>query len=59
MLLSKYLKNKDVAEFAEQIGACVSSVYHWMNFVRTPRPAMARKIVEATNNRVTLKDIYG
>jgi transcriptional regulator with XRE-family HTH domain len=60
MLLGDYLvKHKiDQCDFAELIGVHASFVGRWLTGERTPRGAQAKKIVEATNKKVTLKDIY-
>jgi DNA-binding transcriptional regulator YiaG len=60
MLLGDYLvKHKiDQSDFAKLVGVHASTVGRWLTGERTPRGAQARKIVEKTNKRVTLKDIY-
>jgi DNA-binding transcriptional regulator YdaS (Cro superfamily) len=60
MLLGDYLvKYKiDQCDFAKLVGVHASSVGRWLAGERTPSGSHAKKIVEATNRKVTLQDIY-
>jgi DNA-binding transcriptional regulator YdaS (Cro superfamily) len=61
MLLGDYLVKHNIEQqtFAASIGVNASSVCRWLTGERTPRAAQAKKIVAATDGRVTLKDIFG
>ena len=61
MLLYDYLlKNRiEQKDFAKRIGVASSTLSRWLSGDRTPRGAQALKIVDATERKVTLQDIYG
>jgi hypothetical protein len=58
MKLKKYLKGKNVPEFADSVPVTTAAVYHWMNGTRHPRREQANRIVKLTGGDVTLEDIY-
>jgi predicted transcriptional regulator len=60
MLLSDYLVKEEIgqAEFAEMLGVHASTVGRWISGERTPRGSQAKAIVEMTDQKVTLQDIY-
>jgi DNA-binding XRE family transcriptional regulator len=60
MTIGEYLKRyrKTHQWLADKVGVERTAVGNWVNHTRQPRPSIATKIVEATKNRVTLKDIY-
>jgi len=59
--LKQYLSEVEepVQDFAERIGASRQTLYRIVNGVQAPKPALARRIVEATGGAVTLDMLYG
>lgn len=61
MQLSEYLKSTgiSVAEFGLQIGAkSRANVYRYLKGVHIPEPKVMKKIVVATQGKVTANDFY-
>lgn len=58
--LKQYLSEveESIQSFAERVGASRQTLYRIMNCVHTPKPALARRIVEATGGAVTLDALY-
>jgi len=59
MDLKEYLdsRNFEYKEFAELIGISPGALSNYMYGRREPRPAIRKKILAATNGKVTLKDL--
>lgn len=59
MELSKYLNVTGMTqtEFAKKAGITVISLHRYMHFKIEPSASAARKIIEASNGRITLKDL--
>ncbi|WP_425409944.1 helix-turn-helix transcriptional regulator [Hyphococcus sp.] len=59
--LKQYLSELEepVQYFAERIGASRQTLYRIVNGMQAPKPALARRIVEATGGAVTLDVLYG
>ncbi|WDI30051.1 helix-turn-helix transcriptional regulator [Hyphococcus flavus] len=59
--LKQYLSEVEepVRDFAERIGASRQTLYRIINGAQAPKPALARRIVEATGGAVTLNMLYG
>ncbi len=58
MKLSEYIANQGDERCGELFGVKVRTIGSWRRGERTPRPAQARKIVEATSGVVTMSEIY-
>ncbi len=58
--LKQYLSEveESIQSFGERVGASRQTLYRIMNNVHTPKPALARRIVEATGGAVTLDALY-
>ncbi len=58
--LKQYLHDVDenIQDFAARVGASRQTLYRIINGVQTPRPALARRIVEATGRAVSLDMLY-
>lgn len=61
MRLNHYLSTRGVTaeDFAKKIGASRAAVYKWRQHQRIPRPAMVKKIRQATRGKVREDDWYG
>lgn len=59
--LKKYLLDvrESVPEFGARVGASRQTLYRIINGQQSPKPALARRVVEATGNAVTLNDLFG
>lgn len=59
--LKQYLSEVEepVQDFAERVGASRQTLYRIISGVQAPKPALARRIVEATGGAVTLNMLYG
>lgn len=60
MKLDEYLRRSGTKEeaFAAELGTTQASVNRYRSGRRKPRPAMACRIVKATDGAVTLEDLY-
>ena len=58
--LKAYLNalNESVADFSDRIGVSRQTLYRIMSGKQTPKPALARRIVEATGGDVDLHSLY-
>jgi len=58
--LKQYLQDVDekIQDFAQRIGASRQTLYRMFSGVQTPKPVLARRIVEATGGAVTLEMLY-
>ena len=58
--LKQYLQDvkEPAQDFATRVGASRQTLYRLMNGLHTPRPALARRIVEATGGEVTFEALY-
>lgn len=58
--LKTYLSSLDesVLDFGARVGASRQTLYRIINRQQTPKPALARRIVEATGGAVTLNDLF-
>ncbi|MEM9014257.1 MAG: helix-turn-helix transcriptional regulator [Pseudomonadota bacterium] len=59
--LKKYLSevSEPVASFAARVGASRQTLYRIFSGAHTPRPSLARRIVEATGGAVSFEALYG
>ncbi len=59
--LKQYLSEVEepVRDFAERVGASRQTLYRIFSGAQAPKPALARRIVEATGGAVTLGMLYG
>ncbi len=57
--LKKYLSDlqESVADFSARVGASRQTLYRIINGRQSPKPALARRIVEATGGAVSLNDL--
>ena len=60
MTLTEYLteQNMTCAAFAEKIGVTTTAAWRYAHGERIPRPAIMRRIAEATGGAVTAQDFY-
>ncbi len=58
--LKRYLREVDesVRDFSDRVGASRQTLYRIIGRRQTPKPALARRIVEATGGAVPLHDLY-
>lgn len=58
--LKQYLSDlqESVADFAVRVGASRQTLYRIINGRQSPKPALARRIVEATGGAVSLNDLF-
>jgi hypothetical protein len=59
MKLGKYLKDKNVSDFANEVGVTTAAVYHWLSGLRHPRRKQALRIIKVSDGAVTLEDLLG
>ncbi len=59
MNLSTYIKTIGEQAASRLFSVSIYTVRSWRSGSRSPRPAKAREIVEATGGKVTLESIYG
>lgn len=59
MELKKYLesRNIEIQEFAKMVGVTPGALSNYIYKRREPRPNIRRKIIDATNGKVTLEDL--
>ncbi len=59
--LKKYLSDlqEPVADFSARVGVSRQTLYRIINRKQSPKPALARRIVEATGGAVSLSDLWG
>lgn len=58
--LKQYLSElqESVADFSARVGASRQTLYRIINGRQTPKPALARRIIEATGGAVSLDDLF-
>lgn len=58
--LKQYLKSVEepITEFAARVGASRQTLYRIISRAQAPKPALARRIVEATGGAVSLEALY-
>lgn len=58
--VKRYLESVEepVADFAARVGTSRQTMYRLISRTQTPRPALARRIVEASGGAVSLGDLY-
>ncbi len=58
--LKRYLSDlqESVADFSARVGASRQTLYRIINGRQSPKPALARRIVEATGGAVSLGDLF-
>ena len=58
--LKQYLAQlqESVTDFSTRVGASRQTLYRIINGRQTPKPALARRIIEATGGAVTLDDLF-
>lgn len=59
MNLSTYIKTIGEQAASRLFSVSIYTVRSWRSGSRSPRPAKALEIVEATGGKVTLESIYG
>ena len=61
MTLKQYMEYKQVSriEMAQRLGISASGLDKILAKVRTPRPALMRKIIKETDDMVRVEDLLG
>lgn len=62
MKLKEYIDSdrvKNAAEFAQLVGVSSPALSLYISGDRTPRPAIAKRIIEVTGGLVSYEDLYG
>jgi hypothetical protein len=59
MTLVEFIQKEGDAAAAALFGVKLRTIGSWRRLERTPRPTQARRIVEATQGRVSMAGIYG
>lgn len=58
LTIAQFIENKGLSPLARELGMCIATLHNWREYISSPRPTQAKKIISLSQGKLTWESIY-